>query len=403
VFIETLVRYLIGDRQAILALAADRRAVWVGLLFVLSAGFAREYDGQDLLRDPWHLFVPLIASLAASFLLFLVTCSRLFPQREDRPPFLSAYRSFLILFWMTAPLAWLYAVPYERFLSAGDATRANLWTLAIVAAWRVLLMTRVVSVVTARGPWPSFFLVMAFADAVALAAVAVMPKPIIPIMGGVRYTESEQAVLSATVTVFVGGMFSAPIWLIGAIAAFSTGKPVWQVPAIPPSPSPIGRGAWIVSVASLLVWLPILPFTQNEQQLRTRVEEAMKNGRIADGLELMSAHAKSDFLPGWDPPPRVGYGERSPTLHDVLVQLAEQDRSTWVRDSYIDKLMHTIDDWYRITPEREAELFALVRILRRMPEGPAVAARFVKELGRSVYKSEDSACFVALKELANLD
>ena len=44
--IRTLALYLIGYRQAILTLAADRRALWVGFLFVLSANFM-----GDRLRD----------------------------------------------------------------------------------------------------------------------------------------------------------------------------------------------------------------------------------------------------------------------------------------------------------------------------------------------------------------
>src|SRR5262245_52840095 len=103
--VRTLFLYLIGNRQAILDIAADRRAIWIGALFVLSAAFAREYDGKDLMREPWHLLVPLGASLVASFALFLVAFAGLF-EREQHPPFLPAYRSFLALFWMTAPLAW---------------------------------------------------------------------------------------------------------------------------------------------------------------------------------------------------------------------------------------------------------------------------------------------------------
>jgi hypothetical protein len=45
--VRTLFRYLTGDRQAILELAADRHALWIGLLFVLSAGFAREVIRPD--------------------------------------------------------------------------------------------------------------------------------------------------------------------------------------------------------------------------------------------------------------------------------------------------------------------------------------------------------------------
>jgi hypothetical protein len=136
--IRTLLRYLIGDRQAILEIATDRRAVLYGFLFVLSAGFAREYDGQDLLHEPWHLFLPLGVSLLTSFVLFTLFYGVALLKGAPGPSFFVAYRSFLGLFWMAAPLAWLYAIPYERFLSAWYATGANLWTLSMcnVTNWR---------------------------------------------------------------------------------------------------------------------------------------------------------------------------------------------------------------------------------------------------------------------------
>src|SRR5262245_33154150 len=65
-----LVRYLCGSRDAIQTIAGNRHAPWIGLLFVLSAGFAREYDGEDLLHEPWYVVIPVGASLVTSFLLF---------------------------------------------------------------------------------------------------------------------------------------------------------------------------------------------------------------------------------------------------------------------------------------------------------------------------------------------
>ena len=44
----------------------------------------------------------------------------------DQMSLATTFRSFLNLYWMTAPLAWLYAIPFERFLSPADATTANL-------------------------------------------------------------------------------------------------------------------------------------------------------------------------------------------------------------------------------------------------------------------------------------
>jgi hypothetical protein len=145
---RTLLRYLVFlDRQAIQDIAVCRQAVWLGLLFVLSAGFAREYDGEDLLHESRHLLLPLGASLVTSLLLFGLVWLVERGWRRGEQSFGQAYRSFLGLYWMTAPLAWLYAVPVERFLSPADAVRANLWLLGIVALWRVVLMVRVVSYV----------------------------------------------------------------------------------------------------------------------------------------------------------------------------------------------------------------------------------------------------------------
>lgn len=97
------------------------------MLLVLSAALAREYDAEYLPAKPWLLALPWAMSLVASFLIFAFF--RLAARKHvPRPPFWRSYRSFLALFWMTAPLAWLYAVPYERFLTPYGATVANLWT-----------------------------------------------------------------------------------------------------------------------------------------------------------------------------------------------------------------------------------------------------------------------------------
>lgn len=395
--LRTLALYLIGNRRAILELAANRRALWVGLLFVLSAGFAREYDGEDLSREPWYLLIPVAASLVASFLLFLIACGPVFLRREGRPPFFAAYRSFLTLFWMTAPLAWLYAIPFERFLSPGAATSANLWTLAFVAAWRVALMVRVVSVLTGRGAWPSCCLVMLFADAVALAAVYAMPKPLVALMGGVRQTESEAAIASATLLVNCLGYFSAPIWGIGALVAFVGEKVAWQVPPAPTEPALVARGMWVLVAVSLLVWLPVLPFTQTEQQLRSRVERDLKAGRIVEALDSMSAHQRSDFPPGWEPPPRIGYYETSPDILDVLDVLVTHEVAPWVRAEFVGKLQRQFGEPPFVFHDREHDpnLTRITRILQRLPEGPEIAAKFAGYLPTGSSNEELSAEYLA--------
>ena len=61
--LSTLPRYLLGRESAILEVIESRGVLLLGFLFVLSAGFAREYDGEDLVAEPWHVLIPLAASV----------------------------------------------------------------------------------------------------------------------------------------------------------------------------------------------------------------------------------------------------------------------------------------------------------------------------------------------------
>ena len=123
--ITTLLGYFFGSRKAIQQIATTPGVLWLGLMFVVSAGFAREYDGVDLLAEPWYLLLPLAMSLALSLALYCLVMTMAGWKRTGPGSFLSDYLVMLRLFWMTAPLAWLYALPVEGFLSAGDATRAT--------------------------------------------------------------------------------------------------------------------------------------------------------------------------------------------------------------------------------------------------------------------------------------
>jgi hypothetical protein len=149
----------------------------------------RPGEQKDLLHEPWHLLLPLGASPIASAVLFVVAFGRWFHHDP----------AFLGLFWMTAPLAWLYALPYERFLSPAHAMQANLLTLGVVAAWRVALMVRVLVVLLDYRALTAFFLVMVFGDAVALVATLMSPVPLLATMGGIGHlSESDRGLLVAT-------------------------------------------------------------------------------------------------------------------------------------------------------------------------------------------------------------
>lgn len=369
---STLPRYLIGSKQAILDIAASPLSIVIGLLFVISAGLAREYDGEDLLHGPWHALRPLAVSLASGTTLFLLVHGTAMLRRGKdagaAPPLGKAYRSFMALFWMTAPLAWLYAIPYERFMSPVDAIGVNLWTLAIVAAWRVLLMSHVISVVYGVPRGAAFFLVMLFADVVAYTAIMLTPTPVIEIMGGIRHTERDALVLGVTSMVTFLSVLSAPIWILGGLISAGLFRPKWATLTNNDS-SQASRGMLVTAVVSIFAFTPLLFMGQPEQMNRRVAERLLREGRIAEAFSFASERHTSDFPPHWNPPPRLGYRERVPELRAVRNVIREQLPPQWLMNLYLDKIGRALqEDLLRHWPESSWE-----QIVERLEERPDIS------------------------------
>jgi hypothetical protein len=333
----TLIKFLFGDRESILRVARCPGALWIGLLFVLAAGLAREYDGEDLLHEPWHVLIPLAASLASSALLYLLISLAAWRRGGLPPSLFGGYRILLTLYWMTAPLALVYAIPFERFLTAGGATTANLWLLAIVAVWRVVLITRVISVLYSASYSTVLWLVLLFADSVTLIAITLVPKPIFALMGGIRLTESEQVIQGTTLLIFGLGFYSFPIWLLSALGVVIGKEPRWEYLGGDKSEAKVGRDVLIAAILALCSWALVLPFTQREQSLRYQVESALRRGDIDAALTMMSTRGRSAFPPHWDPPPRIAYREQVPDVVAVVEQLDSANAATWVREIFSEK------------------------------------------------------------------
>jgi len=388
VSIRTWLRYLIGDRQAILELAAAPQALFVGALFVLSAGLAREYDAEDLLHEPWHLLLPFAASFVTSLVVFL-PCYGLAYLKRGRttvPPLWPAYRSFLGLFWLTAPLAWLYAIPYERFLSPVDSIKANLWTLGVVSAWRVFLMIRVMGVWMRFG-WQSLFLVLLIADVEALIALTVVPRPIVGLMSGVRLTPAEELIANTTRLVQGITCLSLPFLCLFVLVAVWEEKAPW--PSIDETSIDKDRSWKLIAAAvcSVFAWFFILPFTQPEQLRRHEVERAFRQGRISDGLAEMSAHQPADYPPYWDPPPHPAWGghrdpDSHPKLGEIYEAIAIEPPAAWVRAIYYGKLEQYLQSW-ELWHWDQTEIRRVVRAISPLPEEAALLARIIRDRGES--------------------
>jgi hypothetical protein len=336
----TVIRFLMGRRSAILDVAASPYALVLSGVLVLSAGFAREYDGEDLLHEPWHLMIPHGASLLTAFLLYMLVRLTGIGKTQQLPTFFRGFPMFLRLYWMTAPLAWIYAIPFERWMSPGEATLWNLRLLGIVSVWRVALMIRVISVVYGAIPlWRVISTVLLFGDAVMLIAIRFVPVPVLHLMGGVRMTDSERILQGTTLVLQIVGY---PALLILLIMTLVPTAKLWT-PIAFLEPSRVHGTAWLLAAMSILIWPFILPVTQPEQQRRRMAEQLIMARDFPAAFEFMSKHDRADFPPHWSPPPHVAQANPVPPINDLIEVLIGESPAEWVRAIFVEKFRNTTE------------------------------------------------------------
>ncbi len=216
-------RYLAGSPRAAEALARWRFTPLLGLVLVATAGLARNWDNPDgLLAWDWF-WGPLLAStFTASVVLGFsvgpaLKYMRAFPGRPG-----SALLSFLGLVWMTAPCAWLYAIPVERWAATPlAAAKINVALLCIVAVWRVWILSRACAAV-ARQPLLKSLLAVLCPAAFEFAAAAFllgMARSVAMHMGGVRAEPPPESLFMAAVyrVSTGGGLLLGSACLVGLL------------------------------------------------------------------------------------------------------------------------------------------------------------------------------------------
>ena len=238
-----IARFLCGNAAAVRRVAESQASLPVGILLVLMTAIARNYD-QDYWRETWlWLFGPLLFSFFSGTFLFSVVY-RWFIRHHlaegERPAIRQQWLGFMGLFWMTAPIAWVYAIPVERWMDSYHAARANLVLLGLVSAWRVVLMARVVSVVNGVSWLRSLGWVLLGASLeVLIVAFTGGCSPDIGVsvlagMSGMRHSPEQSLLLDALSTALIGALC-----LSLALFVFLLWKP-WVVRAHPFPPRVAG-------------------------------------------------------------------------------------------------------------------------------------------------------------------
>jgi hypothetical protein len=347
------IKYLFGQAEAIRRVAGSRAAVWTGIALVLLTSVARNYDQTLIAEKPFlWFFGSLLFSLVSGTWIYCVVFEMFarpkhFGLEQPKWAFNARWLCFMGLFWMTAPVAWIYAIPVERFLDSVSAARANVALLAVVSLWRVLLMARVLQVVT-RAPFLMTLSWVVFAAALETMVLVFFggsfAKRIMQGMGGMRNSPEEEILMRAMNTAFSWAFFLAPVALVVSL--------VWRPKELlHPLPRAIAaRVSWISLLVIAAVWIGLAVAPQRELANNVAVERLMQSGQTRDALDYLAARQPGDFAPARALPPK-------PFEREIFTQLpacfgvVQTNDPPWVRALLLSKLdammMHMGPRWSR--------------------------------------------------------
>jgi len=357
-------RYQCGDPEAIRELAAQRGSLIVGLVLVLCAGIAREYDHEYIGDAPVFFLLPLFASLVIALLLY--GSLRLFVLRNEIDPVAGRLVSFLSLFWLTAPLAWIYALPAERLLPPVAAAVVNLGLLAIVASWRVWLLGRACALlfdaslprVLAAILLPGSILVWVGSIASTLSLVS--------IMGGISLAPETRLLVDVNWFVF----YTAPVFCVASLVALlrTTTRPTPRL-----SLAEVQRPLPVSGLLATLVLACVLAVPgQIEMRRYVAVDDLIDSKDYQVAIRFLSTHNAEQFPPTHAIPPdpqRVGTGARG-HMPEIIAALEKDDRE-WVRSLYLGYVGILMGKGNH--PMREVELESYARELARLGQTDSFA------------------------------
>ena len=405
--------YLLGRGDAIRELADNRATLWTGIGLVLLTSIARNYDQTFIAEKPFlWLFGSLLFSLVSGTWLYLILYGW-FVRRATadadgkKPGFWSQWRCFMGLFWMTAPIAWLYAIPVERIYDSMTAAKANLSLLGIVSLWRVILITRVIQVLT-QARYHAVLLWVLFAAGVEILVVfffgGAFARAIMSGMGGMRNSPEETLMVGSLATVFMVAFWGTPVILVTALVVGGN-QTADDLPA--PGRSE-WKGRWLVVGAVLWVAVAIAP--QIELSHNVKVERLFAESRFRDGLDYLSAQRPGQFAPARVLPPNAFEYEIFTELPECLGAVQPND-AQWVREHLLRRLNQMMTHYQRwrsvkgMATEEQVEVFRsglesyhrsgtglneMLDGLARIPEGKAwmeTNVAFIQAVKRVVAKA----------------
>lgn len=330
--------YQFGKKEAIKSVASNKAFLWCSIWLVLLSAVARNYDQEWILADPFWLIGNLLFSWVSASLFFIVIhLAELRPRQKatgDTPPKLRhQYPLFLTLFWMTAPSAWLYAIPIERLSNPSVSAVFNASLLIVVSIWRVCLMARVISVVLEWSYRNALRIILfcALIEAgiiLGLGGVQNLGKAIAAGMMGMRNAPEEDLLIG-----FINGVFLLTCILfpvVGGcewIAEKEGGKSAFK----PARRSSFNQLGWML--APTAIWIAIAIAPQHETKHHHNHRQLTLQGNYEEAMLYLEDLKLDDLSPSKRLAPEPYEMELWDHLPGTLDQLSPTTPS-WIQNYY---------------------------------------------------------------------
>ena len=289
--VKDILFYLLGRREAILKVARNSSSLWYGVLFVFFAGIAREYDQELISKNLEIYFIPFAAS--AIMILWIMLWFQINTRTLSILLKQSQMQSFFTLFWMTGPLAFLYAFPVEEFFTSMDAVNINLSLLTLVALWRVFLFGRVLHVCTG---------VNFYAPLITACCVVAYPSlmfkyiSIVGVMSGSALSPEQEVLRNFTGASMGGVSISFFVSLPVTLWQFVMYKKEERGPVVFPDIDQKGRVSWVFIVLASLISCLALMYFQPKLNTHHKFTSLVRQDKYHEALDFAQDLNRDDFV-----------------------------------------------------------------------------------------------------------
>lgn len=341
-----LLLYLFGNRSAIERVAATRHAWLIGAVLVITAGIARNYDHLDLLYQPEWILGPFGASLVSVAFIFLWISVPL--KLHKVGGYWRQFGTFLVLAWLTAPCAWLYAIPVESATDIINATKWNIAFLGIVAIWRVAIIVRAVAVLTGVSWLRVLPLVLAPAALEAMLGSIFKGLSLVGIMGGIRLPPHTELLVEAANFTTKWSFWVLIVCVVGSLFVKEiANQPLYR------SASKASKSVIVAISTTLFAWSVVAVVMRPQVANRYQLKQLIDKRNFEGATHFAAQKTRADF-------PRHHYLPPEPTswFPPELLENLPPNAPAWLREEWLQNAIESTkminvtnrDNWAKILP-----------------------------------------------------